>query len=287
MTAMIGDASNQLNQKYHTLRLSFPSEWVLHVELARTKQLNTMDMQFFVDVKTVFEAVLNSSSVRAVVLSASSESRLFTAGLDLKAAQMFPQQTEDPARTALGFLPAVEFLQQSFSAIEACNKPIIAAIHGACIGGGMDMITACDIRWCSKDALFSVKEVDIGIAADLGTLQRLPKIVGNDGWAREICFTGRMVSSSEALQFGLVSRVFDDKNKLLSAAFELASEISAKAPIAIYGTKHIMNHGREHTTEEGLKYVRLWNSVMINTPDTMAQVTSAVTKSKPPLFPKL
>ncbi|KAH6575101.1 hypothetical protein BASA50_007111 [Batrachochytrium salamandrivorans] len=280
MSLSIGDKSSRLADPFKTLHLSFPSEWVLHVELARTKQLNTMSMQFFVDIMDVFEAIRLSSSVRAVILSASLESRLFTAGLDLKEVQLFPQQASDPAREALKFIPSVELLQRSFSAIEACNKPVIAAVHGFCIGGGIDMITACDVRMCSKDAVFSVKEVDIGIAADLGTLQRLPKVVGNDSWAREICFTGRMVPAAEALQFGLVSRVLDDKEQLIHAALTLATQIASKAPIAVYGTKHLLNHGREHTINEGLQYAAIWNSVMLNSPDTLMQATAAMTKSK-------
>ncbi|KAL2913826.1 hypothetical protein HK105_206705 [Polyrhizophydium stewartii] len=278
--------ADRLRQPFETVRVTFPAEHVAHVELARTKQLNSMTTKFFNEFIEVFEAIRIDNSVRAVVVSAETHARGFTAGLDLKESADFPKSGDDPAREAIRFLPKVQQLQRSFNVIEKCDKPVIAAVHGFCIGGGIDLIAACDIRFCSKDARFTVKEVDIGIAADLGTLQRLPKIVGNHSWVRDICYTARFVPAQEALQFGLVSRVLDDKEQLIKAALETAKLIASKSPVAVLGTKHLLNYSREHTVEEGLQYTAVWNSVMINTQDMAVAVASSLSK-QPAVFAKL
>ncbi|KAJ3213260.1 putative enoyl CoA hydratase [Dinochytrium kinnereticum] len=187
----------------------------------------------------------------------------------------------DVARTALRILPEIELMQESFTAIERCDRPVIAAVHGFCIGGGIDLITACDIRLCSSDANFSVKEVDIGLAADIGTLQRLPRVVGNQSWVREVCLTARNFDAKEALQVGLVSKVLPTKVELVDEALKLAAVIASKSPVATVGTKHILNYSRDHTVAEGLHYVALWNSVMLNTEDVPAAITANLSKQKP------
>ena len=152
----------------------------------------------------------------------------------------------DPARSALAFLPVIHGMQDAISAIEKCRQPVIAAVHGACIGAGLDLITACDIRFCSKDALFCVKEVDLAITADLGVFQRLPKLIGNVGWIKEVALTGRPFSSQEAFKQGLINQVFDSPDALLGflslyssleGAFPLARTIAEKAPVAVVGIK--------------------------------------------------
>ncbi|KAJ1560848.1 putative enoyl CoA hydratase, partial [Nowakowskiella sp. JEL0078] len=179
----------------------------------------------------------------------------------------FPSETRDPARQSMKFLKNVQGLQDAFTAVEKCSIPVIAAVSGACIGAekGIDLITACDIRYCTANTKFSVKEVDIGLAADLGTLQRLPKVVGNQSAVREWCLTGRMFQANEALQFGLVNNIFENKEQMMVSVMELAAEIASKSPIALQGTKKILNYSRDHTVEEGLDYVAIWNSAMIHT----------------------
>ncbi|KAG0219480.1 putative enoyl CoA hydratase [Mortierella sp. NVP41] len=177
-------------------------------------------------------------------------------------------------------------LQDSLTAIEICDKAVVAAIHGPCIGGGIDITTACDIRYASKDAYFSVKEVDIGLAADVGSLQRLPKVVGNISWVRELCLTGRNFDSKEALEQGFISKVLPDYAAVVAEAIATAKVIAEKSPVAAIGTKHILNYSRDHTVQEGLDYVATWNQVMLTTPDLPTAAAAAFQK-KTAVFAKL
>ena len=145
---------------------------------------------------------------------------------------------------------------------------MICAINGYCIGAGIDLSSACDIRLCTKDAKFTIKEVDIGICADLGTIQRFQRVVGNESWARELAFTGRFFDSSEAIQKGYVSSVFETKDEMLTAALKLADQIASKSPVAINTTKRSILYSRDHSVQEGLEHIALLNSVMLQTEDS-------------------
>ncbi|KAJ3103193.1 putative enoyl CoA hydratase [Phlyctochytrium planicorne] len=263
--------------KFETLRVS-RKENVVHVELNRPKKLNAMNSVFWKEMRKCFAEIRDDKEVLAVVISGG-ECKGFTAGLDL-ADGMLSLEGE-PARVAMRILPEIEALQQSFTAIEESGKAVIAAVHGFCIGGGIDLITACDIRLCSADAVFSVKEVDIGLAADVGTLQRLPKVVGNQSWVREVCLTARNFGAAEALTVGLVSKVLSSKAEVIEEAMKIATIIAAKSPIATIGTKRVLNYSRDHTVAEGLHYVALWNSVMLNTEDVPVAATATLSKQNP------
>ncbi|KAJ3114903.1 hypothetical protein HK100_001523 [Physocladia obscura] len=190
---------------------------------------------------------------RAVVVSG--VGRGFTAGLDLSDAAL-GASNGDPARAGFGFLDVVYSLQASLSAIETCRIPVIAAVHGPCIGAGIDLITACDVRYAAVNTVFSVKEVDVGLAADVGTLQRLPKVVGNSSWVHEICLTARNFTAAEALEHQLVSKVVDGSvEQVLEVAIKIASLIAEKSPVAVAGTKNVLKYSRDHSVEDGLKYV--------------------------------
>ncbi|KAK3813670.1 MAG: ClpP/crotonase-like domain-containing protein [Linnemannia elongata] len=268
---------------YETVKVSFPSEFVAHVELNRPKKLNAINDAMWTDIGAVFNQLRDDENVRAIVLSGSG--RCFTSGLDLFSFNL-PVVPDDASRTAFKFRPYIKKLQDSLTAIEICDKAVVAAIHGPCIGGGIDISTACDIRYASKDAYFSVKEVDIGLAADVGTLQRLPKVVGNIGWVRELCLTGRNFDSKEALEQGFVSKVVDDHKAVLAAALATATLIAEKSPVAAIGTKHILNYSRDHTVQEGLDYVATWNQVMLTTPDLPTAAAAQMSKTKA-VFAKL
>ncbi|KAJ3000609.1 hypothetical protein HDV02_004294 [Globomyces sp. JEL0801] len=255
--------------QFKTLKVAFIAEWVLKVEINRPK-VNAMNPLLFNDLYECFLKVKYDSLVRSVILI-SSNPKLFTAGIDLKSGIQFPgmDDTKDPARSGLDFIKTVTHLQDCFSIMADCNKPIIVGINGLCIGAGIDLITACDIRICTTDASFSVKEVDVGLAADVGTLQRydiltelsrLPKVVGNQSWVNDICLTARFFGAKEK-------------------ATELAILIASKPPLAVYGTKHLLNYSRDHTVKDGLAYTGVWNSVMLNSPDTAIAATSSLTKS--------
>ncbi|KAK6060500.1 enoyl-CoA hydratase/isomerase family protein, partial [Cooperia oncophora] len=168
-----------------------------------------------------------------------------------------------------------------------CCKPVIAAVHGVCFGGGIDIITACDIRHSTRDAKFSVKEVDVGLAADVGSLNRLPKICGNESWIKEIAFSARHFDADEALKFDLLSRVYSGYDEMMREVLTLAKSIAEKSPVAVQGTKIILNYSRDHTVDEGLQAVATWNQSQLMTEDIMKSGLAALTKSPLPQFSKL
>ena len=174
-------------------------------------------------------------------------------------------------------------MQKCFTAVEECPIPVIAAIQGSCIGAGVDLASVCDIRICSNTARFSVREVRIGLAADVGTLQRFPKITGNDSRVRELCLTGEVFSAQEALRIGFVSRISD---KLMSDALDLAKMIAANSPVAVVGTKRSLVYSRDHTVADGLLHVATHNTSALMTDDIPTAITSAMQKT-PPKFREL
>ncbi|KAI9142022.1 delta-delta-dienoyl-CoA isomerase [Paraphysoderma sedebokerense] len=269
---------------YKTLKTSFPSEYVLHVQLSRERQLNAMNRQFFIDLKDCFDRVKTDSNVRCVILS-SSNPKIFTAGLDLKEiGTIIPQDMSDTARGALQIRTLLVSWQESISSVEKCMKPVIAAVCGPCIG--VDLITACDIRYSTTSSWFSVKEVDLGLAADIGTLQRLPKVVGNDSAIREWAFTGRKVTVDEAVKVGLLSAVEESRDKLMEKALQTATLIASKSPVAVLGTKHNLNYSRDHTVSDGLEMMASWNQGMLLSSDVMTAAVSSMQKTTAK-FPKL
>ncbi|KAF9574076.1 putative enoyl CoA hydratase [Mortierella alpina] len=272
-----------LEYKFETIKVSFPAPFVAHVELNRPKKLNAINDPMWTEIGEVFNTLRDDEDVRAIVLSGSG--RCFTSGLDLFSLNL-PIVEDDASRTAFKIRPYIRKLQASLSAIELCDKAVVAAIHGPCIGGGIDIITACDIRYASKDAYFSVKEIDIGLAADVGTLQRLPKVVGNISWVRELCLTGRNFDAAEALEYGFISKLLPDPAKVLSEALATATTIAEKSPVAAIGTKHMLNYSRDHTVQEGLDYMAAWNMVMLTTPDLPAAAAANMQKTKA-VFAKL
>jgi len=263
---------------FSTLKVEKTSQHVLHVILNRPQALNAMNNAFWADCKTCFDMIDKDSEVRAVVVS--SAARIFTAGLDLKEGGLdaIGGKHADPARRAFHARKHILEIQDSFNAIERCSKPVIAAVHGLCVGGGVDMLSACDIRYCSEDAEFTIKEVDVGLAADVGTLQRFPKIVGNDSLVRELAYSARRFGAKEAKEMGFVGRVFANKEATVDAAVKLAIEIASKSPIAVTGTKQVLNYSRDHSVEEGLRMVALWNASMLQTTDIPVAVTAAQKK---------
>lgn len=257
------------------------ADGVATVTLNRPDKLNALGLGFWPDCKAAFEELGADGSVRAVVLTGNGRS--FCTGIDVGSLTTAPPLSAkvDPSRRAHLWRQFVLPLQQAFTAIEDCPKPVIAAIHGHCYGAGIDMAAACDIRYAAADAKFSIKEVDIGLAADLGTLQRLPKIVGNDSIVRELAYTARVFGAAEALSFGMLGRVCDDADATLAAATDTAKLIASKSPIAVVGTKVNLNFSRDRSTADGLDYVLQYNSVMLQTSDIPATMMAAATKRQP------
>jgi enoyl-CoA hydratase len=274
-----------MTDAYTTIRIERHGH-VAEVVLNTPQRLNAMSVKFFYEIKRAFQELDGDAQVRAVVLWA--EGRLFTAGLDLKeaAAGVLGGGTDgggsSVAARNYALYRTIKDLQGCFTAIVECRKPVIAAVHNKCIGGGLDLITACDVRLCSADATFSIYETKIAIVADVGTLQRLTPIVGK-GMAREMAFTGRFVSAERALSCGLVNEVHADKDALLAAARDVAGEIAANSPLAVQGVKAVLNYSEEHSATEGLEYVAQWNSSFVQSND-VAEAVGAFLQKRPPNF---
>jgi enoyl-CoA hydratase len=257
---------------------------IAEVVLANPDKLNAMSRSFFFEIKRAFEEVDADPDLRVAVLWA--EGRHFTAGLDLKEAMggVLGGGANGSGRSAatrnLGLYREIRTLQDCFTAVERCRKPVIAAVHGKCIGGGVDLVTACDIRLSTEDASFAIYETKIAIVADVGTLQRITKIVGK-GVAREMAYTGKFLPAARAVACGLVNETHPDKDALLAGARAMAEEIAANSPLAVQGSKVVLNYSDEHSVDEGLEYVAQWNSSFLMTNDLAEAMSAFVEKRRP------
>jgi enoyl-CoA hydratase len=244
--------------------------------LNRPDRRNTMGLAFFREIGGLLDGFDRNPDVRVVVIKAAGKS--FSAGTDLnEAASLLSKGAADERETTRVDILA---LQEGLNKIEKCRKPVIAAIHSHCIGGGIDLISACDIRLASKDALFSIRETRIGIIADLGTLQRLPYIIGH-GWFRELALTGRDFTAEEALRMGLITRICEDRESLYEEARQLASHIIDCPPMAVQGTKEVILYSRDHGVYPGLHYVAQKNAAALPSEDVVEAVTAFMEKRKP------
>ena len=262
---------------------SFTVEVADHIAslvLSRPDELNTMSRDFWVELGEVLEEINQNSEVRVVVMS--STGKHFCAGMDLSAfsngVDNIPDgKKPDHARIGEAVYRVAKELQGYISSLEKIRVPVIAAIQGGCIGGAVDLVTACDIRLASKDAFFCIQEINIGMAADVGTLQRLPKIIP-DSKMREMAYTGRRMYADEAKETGLVSDTYESQEEMLAAANELAKVIASKSPVAIYGLKAVMNYSRDHSVSEGLEYNALWSGAMLSQKDMTEAITANMEK---------
>ena len=244
--------------------------------LNRPEKRNTMGLAFFEEISNLFDDFDCDPNVWVVIIKA--EGKSFSAGTDLEeAAKLLGQGSADGRERMRNNITA---LQRAFTKIERCRKPVIAAIHSHCIGGAVDMICACDIRLATTDAVFSIRETRMGIIADVGTLQRLPHIIGQ-GWFRELAFTGRDFTAQEALQMGLVTRICDDRPTLYEEAKQLAAQIAACPPLTVQGTKDVINYSRDNGIEAGLQYVAQKNAAALPSEDLMEAVAAFMEKRKP------
>ena len=245
------------------------SENIANLIFSRPDELNTMSRDFWVELGDVLDEINRDSDIRVVVMS--STGKHFCAGMDLNAfsngVDNIPDNKKpDNARVGEAIYRVAKELQEYISTLEKIRVPVIAAIQGGCIGGAVDLVTACDIRLASNDAFFCIQEVNIGMAADVGTLQRLPRIIP-DSKMRELAYTGRRMYADEAKETGLVSDTYDSQDKMLEAASSLAKEIASKSPVAIYGLKAVMNYSRDHSVKDGLEYNALWSGAMLSQKD--------------------
>ncbi|HYX31955.1 MAG TPA: crotonase/enoyl-CoA hydratase family protein [Oligoflexus sp.] len=252
---------------------------VAEVSLNRPDKANALHEKMWFEVEAAFRWADETPDVRAVILR--SEGSRFCSGIDFEFVHSIGQRMGSlpDGRRQEQLLATIRALQKSFTMLETCRKPVIAAIQGVCYGGGIDLVTACDIRHASADATFSVKEVDLGIVADIGTLQRLPKIVG-EGRAREWALTGKVFQADEAQRAGLINEVTADAASLLELARGQAAQIAEKSPLAVRGTKQVLNYSRDHTVAEGLEHVATWNAGMLLSHDLRLAVEAAMGRKK-------
>jgi enoyl-CoA hydratase/carnithine racemase len=192
------------------------------------------------------------------------------------------KQIEDPcdARTRENLRLVILDLQDTLTSIERCRKPVIASIHGACIGGAIDLVSCCDMRYAAADAVFSIKEIDIGMTADVGTLQRLPKII-SPAVVRELAYTAQSIDAAEAARVGLINRAYASLDQLQAGVMEIATSIAAKSPLAIRGTKEMLNYARDHSVADGLNYIASWNAGLLMSADLQEVMMANMDKRKP------
>jgi enoyl-CoA hydratase/carnithine racemase len=261
---------------YETLELKIENK-IARLSLNRPDVLNAMNPTFWQDMASAFMEIDDKPEARVVVLDGNG--RHFTSGLDLASFSSISgrgEEVEDSRRRDKLRRHILE-LQGSFTAIEQCRVPVLAAVHGACIGGGIDLTSACDMRYCTEDAFFTIHETNIGLTADVGTLQRMPNLIP-DGLMRELAFTGRRMMATEAMSCGYVNQVYADKDAMMTGVMELATEIASKSPVAVTGSKEMLNYGRDHSVADGLNYIATWNASMLLSEDLVKAVTAQAEK---------
>jgi enoyl-CoA hydratase len=261
------------------------ADGVAHVRLNRPDELNTMTPDFWRELPEIVTGISDAGSARVVVISSSGKH--FSAGMDLSvflSGELGGDEAE-PGRRHAQLRSKVKQLQWSFSALEKARLPVLAAVQGGVIGGAVDLVTACDLRYASADAFFCVQEINIGMTADVGTLQRLGKVVP-EGVAREMAYTGRRYGAQRAYEAGLVQQVYPDHEALVEGVLATAREIAEKSPLAVWGTKVAMNFARDHSVEESLDQIASWQAGMFQ-PADMAEAFAARSEKRTPVFPDL
>jgi enoyl-CoA hydratase len=255
---------------------------IAEIRLNRPEKSNAMNDAMWQEIRQAFDWVDATPEARVAILSG--EGKNFCAGIDLSMLGSIQQRIthSDGARSRELLRRLILDLQDCLSSIERCRKPVLASIQGACVGGALDLVTCCDMRYASTDAIFSIKEIDLGMVADVGTLQRLPSLIG-EGMTRELAFTGRNMAAEEAEKLGLINRVFASNEVCTVAVRALAKTIAAKSPLATRGLKEVLNYSRDHSIADGLNHVASWNAAMLLSAD-LNEAMLAQREQRPPSF---
>lgn len=282
---MTGEGARKHGEDSTCFRVEVGDDGVAHLVLARPEALNTMVPAFWEELPALVTGLGDDPAVRCVVVS--STGRHFSAGMDLAvfASGELAGGRAETGRTRARLFQSVLRLQEAFTALERVRVPVLAAIQGGCIGGAVDLVTACDVRYASADAFFVVQETNIGMTADVGTLQRLPKVVP-DGVARELVYTGRRMPASRARQVGLVNEVYDDHESLVAEVLETARVIASKSPLVQWGNKEMLLYARDHTVADSLRHVAAWQTGMFQ-PADLTEALTARAEGRAPVFEPL
>jgi enoyl-CoA hydratase/carnithine racemase len=270
-----------IHMTYTTITVSLEAH-VATVTLNRPDKANALDATMWQEIRQAMKWVDSTPAARVAIINGAGNH--FCSGIDLGMLMDLGKKIEDrcESRTRENLRRVILDLQDTLSSIEHCRKPVLAAIHGACVGGGVDLVACCDMRYAADGASFSIKEVDIGMTADVGTLQRLPKII-NPALVRELAYTARKVDSLEAAQIGLINRRFESVDALHAGVLEIARTIAAKSPLAIRGTKEMINYARDHSVADSLNYVATWNAGLLMSDDLQEAMLANMSK-RPPEF---
>ncbi|ATQ44523.1 crotonase/enoyl-CoA hydratase family protein [Caulobacter mirabilis] len=259
---------------------------VAHIQLKRPEAMNTMNKAFWRELPAIVRDIDDNARARCIVIS--STGKHFSAGMDLSVFDGVGDRDGGPVdRHVAGesFRRHVHHLQDTFTCLDQARMPVIAAIQGGCIGGAVDFTSACDIRYCSADAFFTIMEINIGMTADVGTFPRLCKLIP-EGWVRELAYTGGRLPAEKAREIGLVNAVLPDHEAVVAHALATAREIASKSPLAVAGSKVMINYARDHTIADALDYIALWQVGMFSGPH-MAETFAAKAQKREPSFPDL
>ena len=257
---------------------------VAHIKLNRPEKRNAMNWDFWRDLPRIVGDIDTHARARCIVLS--STGPVFSAGLDLSlfgqdvfASSKTAKMNEKELQTPQNFMSFLSFLQDSISSLQKARIPVICAIQGGCIGGGVDLICSADIRLATNDAFFSIRETKIGMVADVGTFPRIVKLLP-EGIVKELAFTGRNFSAQEAKEYGFVNRLYESHDVLIKGALEIAHEIASNSPAAVYGCKRVIDFSRDHTIDEGLEWINMWNASMLSQSELMEGFQSYKSKKE-------
>jgi len=268
--------------QYEFLKIISHSPHVAQVSLNRPTKRNALHMPLWEQLRDCFRRLAADPNLRCVVLSG--EGAMFCAGIDVAMLASQPKlDTKDVARIGMRFRQDLRKLQECVLALSELPVPIIAAIHGQCVGGGCDIASFCDIRWSDPNTTFSIREVVMGLTADLGNLQRLPRLVGNDSLFREVCYTGRDFTAQEALTMGMITRVTDN---VVAEAVQLALTVAGRSPVAVAGIKEMLNHPHRAPVADAMNYIQALNAYLLQTEDLKRSIEASLTK-RTPTFSKL
>jgi len=272
-----------LEQSWKSLRVAKSEPGIVTVTLTGPNKGNAMGPDFWREMPALFTALDRDDQVRVIVIRGSGDH--FSYGLDLVGmmSELSPLITGSPlAAGRAKLLRLIEDMQQACDRVARCKRPVIAAIHGWCIGGGLDLASACDVRLASRNAKFSLREVRLAIVADVGSLQRLPRIIGA-GHLRELAYTGKDIDAARAERIGLVNDVFDTPEAMFAAADALAAEIAAQSPLVSSGIKQVLDYCEDKSTADGLRYVATWNAAFLQSND-LAEAVQAFMMKRAPVF---